>query len=162
MQILLQSRESPQHWWWRTQWAVPWCHQLLTACPQILLPCPSLLGQMFEFRRRFLQTSEYFSIHNLKCISTELCIFTKSKNLLHTFLSTRISSFSFVVAVMINNSSREEVQPITFMFWFSQSCYDETRTGLQAAGSVDHSFIHTFQLFKWWTNRILKNNNFRF
>ena len=65
----LQNRESPLHWWWRTQWEVPWCLQQLTACPQILLLCLWWFYQMLECQNIFWHIETCFSTDNLWQIS---------------------------------------------------------------------------------------------
>ena len=66
------NREPPLHWWWRIQWEVPWCLQLLTTCPQTLLLCPWWFGQMLGCQSRSSHTLAYFSIWSLLNKSTRL------------------------------------------------------------------------------------------
>ena len=58
-----QNRPSRLHWWWRTQWEVPWFLPQLRAYQQTLLHYPSLFYQMLGCQNRSSRISGCFSIH---------------------------------------------------------------------------------------------------
>ena len=79
--FLYKSKELLLHWWLRSQWEVPLCHQLLIAYLQILLLYLWWFCQKMECWSKFSETEDYFPI----CILNYIDLSNFRLNHLSTF-----------------------------------------------------------------------------